>query len=98
MDKHVHALELARYTVFYGYKHNLFLKKTKKEWGDDPTDFAVRCANMLISMNDQYMVVLSVIVNMLTINCKHPKKYRDKTNGGQWYCMNCNSDLPKIKK
>lgn len=26
-------------------------------------------------------------------NCKHPKKMRDRTANGQWYCMNCNQDL-----
>ena len=25
--------------------------------------------------------------------CKHPKKMRDKTSDGKWYCMNCNEDL-----
>lgn len=94
MNKQVQALGLAKYTILYGYKHNLFLKKLIKEWNSDETDLAVRCANLQIGMNNQYMAVLSVILKMLTVKCKHPKKYRDKTSDGVWYCMNCNSDLP----
>ncbi len=36
---------------------------------------------------------LEKIRNELVPNCKHPKKMRDKTANGQWYCMNCNMDL-----
>lgn len=97
MDKHAFALSIIRYTIINEYIHNNHLKELIKGWGGDAADLAVKCANMQIQMNDQSMVVLSKIVEMLIINCKHPKKYRDKTSDGIWYCMNCNSDLPEIK-
>ncbi len=37
--------------------------------------------------------ILDNIKKELIPNCKHPKKMKDKTADGQWYCMNCNSDL-----
>jgi hypothetical protein len=36
---------------------------------------------------------LEKIRKELVPSCKHPKKMRDKTANGQWYCMNCNMDL-----
>lgn len=93
VDKRILALGLAKYTIVYGYKHNIYLKKLKKEWNNDSTDLAVRCADMQIEINNLYMVVLAKILKSFTVNCKHPKKYRDRTNDGTWYCMNCNSDL-----
>lgn len=91
MDKRLQALNLAKYTIVYGYNHNLFLKKLIKKWDDD-ADLMSRCAKLQISVNDSYMKALRIIVNLLAANCKHPKKYRDKA-GSVWYCMNCNSDL-----
>lgn len=92
MQKQLSALNLAKYSILYGYKHNLFLKNLIKEW-DDPADLMTRCAKLQVDMNNQYMSVLATILKILTVKCKHPKKYRDKTNDGVWYCMNCNSDL-----
>jgi len=92
VNKQIQVLRLARYFIIYGYKHNLFLKKLIKEW-DDPKDIITRCAQMQVNMNNNYMVAITVIVKMLTLHCKHPKKYRDKTSDGISYCMNCNSDL-----
>lgn len=92
MKKQLSAVNLAKYTILYGYKHNLFLKKLIKEW-NDPTDLITRSAVLQVCINDQYMSALSVIINLLTVKCKHPKKYRDKTRDDVWYCMNCNSDL-----
>lgn len=36
---------------------------------------------------------LKLILKELVPNCKHPKKMRDRTPNGDWYCMNCNMDL-----
>ena len=92
MDKQLLAISLARYGVFDGYTHNLYLKKLVKKW-DDPNDIASRCANLQINVNNHFMIFLLDITRILTVNCKHPKKYRDKTKDNVWYCMNCNSDL-----
>ena len=37
--------------------------------------------------------ILDDIKKELVVKCKHPQKMRDKSPDGQWYCMNCNSDL-----
>ena len=92
MNKHLRAVNIARCGIFYGYSNNIFLKKLIKQWDDDK-DIITRCAKMQVTMNNRYMIMLSIIVKMLTENCKHPKKYRDKTSDDMWYCMNCNSDL-----
>jgi len=75
----------------YGYTHNLFLKKLIKKWDDD-ADLMSRCAKLQISVNDSYMKALRIIINLLAVNCKHPKKMQD-TCAGVKYCMNCNSEL-----
>lgn len=36
---------------------------------------------------------LQAVKEQLVPNCKHPKKMRDRTPDGQWYCMACNLDL-----
>lgn len=96
MDAHLQALSLVKYVITYGYQHNLFLKKLRKDWNDDG-DLMSRCAKLQIDANDTYLKTLYMILKLLTVNCKHPKKYRGKTSNGAWYCMNCNSDLPKLK-
>ena len=42
---------------------------------------------------DQNILILKTLRKELVGNCKHPKRMRDKTSKGQWYCMNCNLDL-----
>ena len=42
---------------------------------------------------DQNILILKTLRNELVGKCKHPKRMRDKTSKGQWYCMNCNLDL-----
>ena len=37
--------------------------------------------------------ILKIIRSQMIPKCKHPKKMRDKTANGDWYCMNCNLDL-----
>ena len=37
--------------------------------------------------------VFESIKQELQPKCKHPKKMRDKSPNGQWYCMDCNLDL-----
>jgi len=96
VNKCITPLGLAKYAILYGYKHNLFLKELIKEWNDD-SDIITRCVKLQLNMNGQFMVVFSMLVNILTNDCKHPKKYRDRTNDGVLYCMSCNADLPKIK-
>jgi len=36
---------------------------------------------------------LKLVLKELVPNCKHPKKMRDRTPNGDWYCMNCNMGL-----
>ncbi len=95
MDKQLQALSLVKYVIVYGYKHNLFLKKLMKKWDDDG-DLMSRCAKLQIDANNTYLKTLYMILKLLTKNCKHPKKYHDRTGDGVWYCMNCNGDLPKL--
>jgi len=66
--------------------------KIDKEWDDD-IDIITRSAKMQVTINNRYTVLLSIIVKALAVNCKHPKKYRDKTSDGILYCMNCNDNL-----
>jgi mRNA-degrading endonuclease YafQ of YafQ-DinJ toxin-antitoxin module len=50
-------------------------------------------AKEFAQMKKRDIEIFIKIKKELVPNCKHPKKMRDKTLNGQWYCMNCNSDL-----
>ncbi len=50
-------------------------------------------ATSLGKSHEDNVQVLKVIKKELVPNCKHPKKMRDESPNGQWYCMNCNFDL-----
>lgn len=57
------------------------------------TDNIKYLAKTLSDSHQDSVRILKIIKKELVPNCKHPKKMRDKTADGQWYCMNCNSDL-----
>jgi len=78
-----------------------YVQKTKLKKGlEDPTkawnighDLATQVAEMIADSIKTDLVVLNEIKNEIQPNCRHPKKMRDKTANGDWYCMNCNIDL-----
>lgn len=54
------------------------------------------CADLyhtLLKVTETDIHNLEALKEQLVPNCRHPKKMRDKTPDGQWYCMNCNLDL-----
>ena len=53
------------------------------------TEFSQQLAHVMV----RDVEILTQIKNELQPNCKHPKKMRDRTPDGQWYCMDCNLDL-----
>ena len=78
------------------YKQKLYIKNGLK----DPTkswnighDLASQVAEMFAEHMETDLLVLDAIKKQIQPKCKHPKKMRDKTANGDWYCMNCNNDL-----
>ena len=67
------------------------IKKLEKEW--DFTDDSHGMGKSLLNIDKTIIENLELLKKELIPNCKHPKKMRDKTANGQWYCMNCNFDL-----
>lgn len=67
------------------------MMKLQKEW--NYSDDTQGIAKTIFDMDKTIISNLETIRNELVPNCKHPKKMRDRTSDGQWYCMNCNSDL-----
>lgn len=67
------------------------MEKLQKKWtfSNDTHDVG----KTLLDVDKIIISNLEKIRNELVPNCKHPKKMRDKTPDGQWYCMNCNQDL-----
>jgi len=67
------------------------MEKLQKEWtfSDDTHDVG----KTLLDVDKIIISNLEKIRAELVPNCKHPKKMRDRTSDGQWYCMNCNLDL-----
>lgn len=63
----------------------------QETWKNSDDFYGVEKA--LMDSDKRMIENLELIRKELVPNCKHPKKMRDKTADGQWYCMNCNSDL-----
>lgn len=62
-----------------------------------PWNYSFDCvkdlANTLAKSHEDNIRILNIIKKELVPNCKHPKKMRDKSPDGKWYCLNCNSDI-----
>ena len=67
------------------------MEKLEKEWNHTNDSHGV--GRTLLDMDRTTISKLETIRKELVPNCKHPKKMRDRTADGQWYCMNCNLDL-----
>ena len=63
-----------------------------KIWNSDNDSFH-SLVQTFVGLLDQNIKIIKAIQKELHVNCKHPKKMRDKLPDGQWYCMNCNNDL-----
>jgi len=70
-------------------KHGM--EKLKVDWNFYDDDHGL--AKTLLNVDKITISNLETIRNELVPNCKHPKKMKDRTPDGQWYCMNCNLDL-----
>jgi len=67
------------------------IEKLEKEWNYTNDDHGI--GKTLLDMDKTIISNLETIRKELIPNCKHPKKMKDRTVNGQWYCMNCNYDL-----
>ena len=67
------------------------MENFKEKWKDSDDTYGVEKA--LMDSDKTIIENLELIRKELVTNCKHPKKMRDRTSDGQWYCMNCNLDL-----
>ena len=67
------------------------LEKLKEKWDYSYDDYGI--TTTLLNADRITISNLDMIRQELVPNCNHPKKMRDKTPDGQWYCMNCNLDL-----
>lgn len=77
-------------------KNSKGIKNLVKDWTTDSKDLGITIAEV----HEDVAKCLFVIKKLLEEKpkCKHPKKMRDRSPDGQWYCMNCNEDIeaPKI--
>ena len=63
-----------------------------KSWNQN-FDCTKELAQTMADLKKKDIETFVMIKKELEIKCKHPKKMRDRTPDGQWYCMNCNLDL-----
>jgi len=86
------ALKLLDFLIDYETRMHAAMSDPVKSWnvGDDSIG---KLAKTLSDCHKDNIQVLNIVKKELIPNCKHPKKMRDKTADGQWYCMNCNMDL-----
>ena len=68
------------------------MRDPSKIWNSD-NDVFHNLVKTFTHLLEQNIIILQAIQKELHTNCKHPKKMRDRTPDGQWYCMNCNLDL-----
>lgn len=86
------ALEMLDFLIEYEKKMQDAMGDPTKSWNSN-SDSIKKLAGTLSDSHDDNVRILNVIKKELVPNCKHPKKMRDRTADGQWYCMNCNMDL-----
>lgn len=72
------------------------MEKLQEKWNYSDDTYGI--AKTLLDIDKTIVANLESIKSELVPNCKHPKKMRDRTPDGQWYCMNCNSDLESLSK
>lgn len=63
-----------------------------KSWNIGDDSFS-KLTKTLSNCHKDNIRILNIIKKELVQNCKYPKKIRDKTPDGKWYCMNYNLDL-----
>lgn len=69
------------------------MEKFRKEWKFDSFEEVTGISKIIFDADKTDISNLEKIKVELVPKCKHPKKMRDRTADGQWYCMNCNFDL-----
>ena len=79
-------------TIDWWIDHKKTTMETFREkWKDSDDTYGVETA--IMDSDKTIIENLELIRKELVSNCKHPKKMRDRTADGLWYCMNCNLDL-----
>jgi hypothetical protein len=63
----------------------------QKDWRFSDNSHGI--GQTLLDVDTATITNLELIRKELVSNCEHPKKMRDKSPDGKWYCMNCNSDI-----
>lgn len=86
------ALALIDFLIQYETKMQNGMADPSKSWNTG-TENIKDLAKTLSECHSGNVRVLNIIKKELVVKCKHPKKMRDKTADGQWYCMNCNLEL-----
>lgn len=86
------AQQLLESLIEYETKMYNAMADPSKSWNTGK-DSIKKLSCTLSDCHKENLHVLNLLKKELVPNCKHPKKMRDKTADGQWYCMNCNVDL-----
>lgn len=86
------ALEMIDFLIKYEKKVQDTMSDPTKSWNVGTANIKDLAKTLSDSHGDNVQI-LNNIKKELVPKCKHPKKMRDNTADGQWYCMNCNSDL-----
>lgn len=64
-----------------------------KTWNNSELASLHELAHRLASLMNTEIDLLEIIKQELSIECKHPKKFRDVDPEGKTYCVGCNQDL-----
>jgi hypothetical protein len=90
------AIEITEILMHAHLKNSSGIKNLVKDWTSDSKDLGITIAEV----HEDVAKCLFTIKKLLEEKpkCKHPKKMKDRSPDGQWYCMNCNEDIetPKI--
>ncbi len=90
------AVEITEGLMQAHLKNSKGIKNLVKDWTSDTKNLGITIAEV----HDDVAKCLFVIKKLLEEKpkCKHPKKMRDRSPDGQWYCMNCNEDIKAPKE
>ena len=84
------AIKLLDYYIDKKIEHHGGIYSLEKSFSQKDT---FEIAQLMRQNLESELVILKMLRAQIVPKCKHPKKYQDKMNNGNLYCMNCNIDL-----
>jgi hypothetical protein len=85
------AIKILDYLIDAHKRNSNGINNLIKDWNSDARGLGESIASTHEDVAKCLVIVKECIEEKP--KCKHPKKMRDRSPDGKWYCMNCNEDV-----